>query len=161
MEQFVILHSSNLNTYCHNFSISATLFQLLTPSSRIEFVSEKSRLTGGKKRAIHFENGDSSQEVISAPGFLKNELLVAVSQGMPNTSKPRRDVQKPGRKMVQNNNRNRACKLRYFIRYFYSWFSLRSMILSPAHSLQPTFNLFAHAQHGDPGDLYQPSSAVS
>ena len=116
-------------------------------SFRIEFVSEKSRLTGGKKRAIHFENGDSSQEVVSAPGFLKNELLVAVSQGMPNTSKPRRDVQKPGRKMVQNNNRNREkCELRYFIRHFNSWFSLISMILGPAHSLQLAFNI-------DPDDL--------
>ena len=85
-------------------------------------MSEKSRLTGGKKRAIHFENGDSKQEVISAPGFLKNELLVAVSQGMPNTSKPRREVQKPGRKMVQNNNRNRACESRYFSLHFKSWF---------------------------------------
>ena len=28
LEQLVILHSSNLNTYRHNFSISATLFQL-------------------------------------------------------------------------------------------------------------------------------------
>ena len=48
--------------------------------SRIEFVAEKSRLTGGKKRAIHFENGSSNEEEISAPGFLKNELLVAVAQ---------------------------------------------------------------------------------
>ena len=79
-------------------------------------MSEKSRLTGGKKRAINFENGSSNQEVVSTPGFLKNELLVAVGQGMPNTSKPRRDVQKPGRKMVQNNNRNREkCKSRYHI----------------------------------------------
>ena len=30
LDQFFILHSSNLNTYRHNFSISATLFQLLT-----------------------------------------------------------------------------------------------------------------------------------
>ena len=29
LEQLVILHSSNLNTYRHNFSFSATLFQLL------------------------------------------------------------------------------------------------------------------------------------
>ena len=49
-------------------------------------MSEKSRLGGGKKRTIVFENGDSNQEVISAPGFLKNELKVAVGQGMPNTS---------------------------------------------------------------------------
>ena len=28
LEQLVILHSSNLNTYRHNFSFSATLFQL-------------------------------------------------------------------------------------------------------------------------------------
>ena len=81
---------------------------------RIEFVSEKSRLTSGKKRTINFENGSSNQEVVSTPGFLKNELLVAVGQGMPNTTKPRRDVQKPGRKMVQNNSRNRGNgKLRY------------------------------------------------
>ena len=37
LEQFVILHSSNLNTYRHNFSISATLFQLMAhPLARIE-----------------------------------------------------------------------------------------------------------------------------
>ena len=91
-------------------------------------MSEKSRLTGGKKRAIHFENGDSSQEVVSAPGFLKNELLVAVSQGMPNTSKPRRDVQKPGRKMVQNNNRNREkCESSYSLVHFSSWFKYAIM----------------------------------
>ena len=30
LEQLVILHSSNLYTYRHNFSISATLFQLLS-----------------------------------------------------------------------------------------------------------------------------------
>ena len=74
---------------------------------RIEFVSEKSRLTSGKKRTINFENGSSNQEAVSAPGFLKNELLVSVGQGMPNTSKPRRDAQIPGRKIIQNNNRNR------------------------------------------------------
>ena len=35
LEQLVILHSSNLYTYRHNFSISATLFQLICPSETV------------------------------------------------------------------------------------------------------------------------------
>ena len=95
--------SKKFDTFHDN---SARLIILWIPL-RIEFVSEKSRLTSGKKRTINFENGSSNQEAVSAPGFLKNELLVSVGQGMPNTSKPRRDAQIPGRKIIQNNNRNR------------------------------------------------------
>jgi hypothetical protein len=43
-------------------------------------------LGGGKKRVIVFESGPSDQEQVSTPGFLKNELKVAVKQGLPNTS---------------------------------------------------------------------------
>ncbi len=55
-------------------------------ADKIEFLAEKSRLTGGKKRIIQFEDGNSNLEAISAPGFLKNELRVAIKRGLPNTS---------------------------------------------------------------------------
>ena len=35
---------------------------------RIDFVAEKSRLGGGKKRSVHFSRGQSDKEVVSAPG---------------------------------------------------------------------------------------------
>ena len=37
LEQLVILHSSNLYTYRHNFSISATLFQLKTAGMAVNY----------------------------------------------------------------------------------------------------------------------------
>lgn len=55
-------------------------------SDRIEFISDKSRLTGGKKRTLVFENGNSDLESVNAKGFLKNEIRVAVKQGLPNTT---------------------------------------------------------------------------
>lgn len=53
---------------------------------RIDVIAEKSRLTGRKKRTIIFEKGTSDLEQISAPGFLKNEIRVAIKEGLPNTS---------------------------------------------------------------------------
>ncbi len=35
---------------------------------RIDFVAEKSRLGGGKKRSVHFSRGQSDKEAVSAPG---------------------------------------------------------------------------------------------
>ena len=79
-------------------------------------------MTGGKKRSIFFENGNSNKEEITAPGFLKNELRVAIKRGLPNTSskenlnvflrsifvgifftEPRREVGKKGRPKHRSN----------------------------------------------------------
>ena len=54
---------------------------------RISYVSDKSRLGGGKKRKVVFSSGASNEETIRAPGILKNELHVSVADGMPNTSR--------------------------------------------------------------------------
>lgn len=64
-------------------------------ADRVEFTAEKSRLGAGKKRLIIFENGSSDKELVSAPGFLKGEIRVAVKNGLPSTSKPVREVIRP------------------------------------------------------------------
>ena len=54
---------------------------------RIEFMSDKKSLGAGKKRCITFTNGNSDQETIVSEGFLKNNLIVSVSHGLPNDSR--------------------------------------------------------------------------
>ena len=53
---------------------------------RVSFVSEKSRLAGGKKRKVLFVPGASNEESVTAPGILKNDLHVAVAEGLPKSS---------------------------------------------------------------------------
>lgn len=54
--------------------------------SRLEFLSDKSRLGSGKKRNIHFQTGPSDEETISSAGFLNSDLIVKIAPGLPNTS---------------------------------------------------------------------------
>lgn len=58
---------------------------------RIDFVSDKKSMGAGKKRSISFYPGDSEEEHIEAKGMLKSDLVVYVNEGLPNTSKPKKD----------------------------------------------------------------------
>jgi len=64
----------------------------ITFMDKIEFVSDKKSMGAGKKRSITFNRGESDLEIIEAKGILKGDLAVYVNEGMPNTSKPKKDL---------------------------------------------------------------------
>jgi len=80
------LHRIVFKSNTHRTFLLQLFVWFLRIFSRLEFLSDKSRLGSGKKRNIHFQTGPSDEETISSAGFLNSDLIVKIAPGLPNTS---------------------------------------------------------------------------